>query len=389
MDIKKDEYFLDYIESRNLRDTTIRVQGISMTQYCNLIGKTPTELIEEAKEDQKNIPWAKERRIKRYLVKFLHFMKEKKLSPSTIETRMGHIRSFYIEEEIQLPKVRLNNDRKNREQVTHTDIPTRDDIAYALQFCSIKLRAIIMLMASSGMAHVDVRHLTIEDLYRSLNLEFKLPVDIPMLESFIKENKDYCPIFRKKRIKTDAPFTTFCTPETLKAIVDYIRNRSKPYESKDDTLFGYENQQGGNSLENMIRRVNDKANFGWQGTSRFFTAHKMRKFFTTTLYANRIPELTIRWYLGHKVDKTTDAYFKTNIKTHLKEYERLIPDLTFTKKIEILETDARTLQKMAEEITDLKARMEEQDRQLAEKDKLWALDRKKELIEIDKSKRKQ
>lgn len=388
MNVKEDEKFLDYVELRGLRDTTIRVQAISMNQYCELIDKTPTELIKEAREDQENIPWVNDRRIKNYLIKFLRDMKDKKLSPSTIRTRMGHIRSFYIEYEIDLPKVRLNLDKNSSKQQTHKDIPDRDDIAYALQFCSIKLRAIIMLMASSGMAHIDVRHLTIEDLYRSLELKFKLPVDIPMLETFREENKDYCPIFQKKRIKSGVPFTTFCTPETLNAIVDYMRTRENPYESKDDTIFGYESQKGGNSLENMIRRVNDKANFGWQGTSRFFTAHKMRKFFTTTLYANRVPELAIHWYLGHRVPKTTDAYFKTNLKTHRKEYERMVPDLTFTKKIEILETDAKTLKMMAEEITKLQNQVKKQDEELKAQKLQYALDRKKELDEIDKSKRK-
>lgn len=96
------------MELRGLRDTTIRVQSISMNQYCELIGKTPTELINEAREDQENIRWVKKRRIKSYLIKFLRFMKDKNLSPSTTETKMGHIRSFYIEYEIELPKVRLN-----------------------------------------------------------------------------------------------------------------------------------------------------------------------------------------------------------------------------------------------------------------------------------------
>lgn len=82
-----------------------------------------------------------------------------------------------------------------------------------------------------------------------------------------------------------------------------MRTREKPYELKNDTIFGYENQQGGNSLENMIRRVNDNANFGWQGTSRFFTAHKMRKFFTTTLYANHVPSCRFTGTLGIRLIK--------------------------------------------------------------------------------------
>ncbi len=48
--IKKDTHFIDFIDSRDLRESTIKHYAKRLTTFCNLIGKTPTELIEEAEE---------------------------------------------------------------------------------------------------------------------------------------------------------------------------------------------------------------------------------------------------------------------------------------------------------------------------------------------------
>jgi len=47
-----DPYFIDFVRSRDYREATIKVHRISLRDYCNLIGKTPTQIIDEAEKEE-------------------------------------------------------------------------------------------------------------------------------------------------------------------------------------------------------------------------------------------------------------------------------------------------------------------------------------------------
>jgi integrase len=79
------------------------------------------------------------------------------------------------------------------------------------------------------------------------------------------------------------------------------------------------------------RELNDKCGFGKQGRSRFFTSHKLRKYFATTLEANGMPHLMTRWLMGHSIESLTNSYFKPDIRQMKNRYIEMLPFLSLEK----------------------------------------------------------
>lgn len=374
MNILDDSKFQNFIQSRDLRSNTIRNYRGSLERYCGLLNKAPTELIKEAREDQQNIPWIDDRRITDYFLRFKNYLESEnsefmngKLEYRSKLNYFRIIKTFYIHYNIDLPKVRIKQ-REKKKRETIDNIPNHDHITKALELSNIKYRAIIALMASSGIASVDIRNLSIGDFYTSLGMSKPdFPLDISELKTFISENPGYCPMFNGTRVKSDIDYTTFCTPESAKFIVNYIENQNRGsyshvHNSANDPLFL---SRTGKKLDptafgRYFRRVNDNAGFGLISKNNgFFSSHKLRKFFTSVLYKNNIPELSIHWYLGHKVPEVTESYFKMSVKTHRKEYERLVPHLTFIEKIREIETTPKAIRELTKAFEEEKIKNKE------------------------------
>lgn len=117
------------------------------------------------------------------------------------------------------------------------------------------------------------------------------------------------------------PYITFNSPESNKAIVEYILDRernNKTFKTSDERLFttatGKPISDAAHSL--LFRRLNQRAGLGYRSESRnFFTSHMLRKMFTTTLYKAGVDKLAIDWMLGHKINPITESYFKADVKT--------------------------------------------------------------------------
>ena len=64
MEIKKIPYIKEFILNRNLKPATIRSYTRKLQIYCEITGLNPTQLIEQAEEDEDNGIRLRKRRIK-------------------------------------------------------------------------------------------------------------------------------------------------------------------------------------------------------------------------------------------------------------------------------------------------------------------------------------
>lgn len=99
-----------------------------------------------------------------------------------------------------------------------------------------------------------------------------------------------------KRYKTGKGYITFSSPESIQMMVHYLIDRilqNRPIMSLDDWLFeSLGKQLRVNTINPYFRSLNDRCEFGFVGNNRFFTSHKLKKYFASTLHKNKIPELT-------------------------------------------------------------------------------------------------
>lgn len=350
MDIRDDPKIVNLIRSRDLAPKTAESYILHIKKYCDFQGMSPADLIKEAREDQINEPWMDDRRIKKRLMDYNEHIEHN----YTYKTRIlanGVIRTFYNEYEVQLPKIKIKQDLDDLAKEKKTTIPTIDHIREAVENSrSPKYRAMIILLATSGMAINELLHLTLQDYYEAIGYEKYNPYTLTELNDLVPENT--VPKFTIFRRKTRINYTTFCTPEAMKYINEYLKkqytNKPKPKNPKTKLFVpfqSYKNTTGiisRNSVSTYFRKLNEEMGWGKSGKFIFFHPHSLRKFFATTLTANRVPELYVHWFLGHKVSPVTDAYFKP---TRLREeYLRIVPYLSIEKVKTRTLTDERLLE---------------------------------------------
>ena len=106
-DIKNDPYMKDFLRSRRIRDTTKVAYIERLTSFCNFINKKPTELIDEAEEEQDRGIKSRKRTIRQYFLDFIELEENEGKSHHTIKARVDLVKSFYNSFDIETPKFSL------------------------------------------------------------------------------------------------------------------------------------------------------------------------------------------------------------------------------------------------------------------------------------------
>lgn len=378
LEIQEDPVFASYLEEKLLKPSTIENYSYHMQRYCNSTGMTPTQLLEEAEnEEEERIPLRKSK-LKEHLKNFELFLIVKDYSKKHQESAMGSIRNFYSWHDIQLPRPRPNRTKKTHETID--DIPSREDIKKAVTQCNLKYKAIILLMASSGMGSAEVRSLKVQDFLDSLSEYFRRPLKMPLdIDNIRKrlEGKIVIPSFNIERIKTSMPYTTFASPESINAIFEFLD--AYPPNSPDNFLFPITIKNKNKQIQESgftkyFSRLNDICGFGQVNRTKKFHSHALRKYFASTLINKDIKQWSIDFMLGHAVkNRTTGAYFKPDPAQIKNDYLKIVEDLSIIEEFDVkhLETDEykelqelkRAEKERKDENIKLKEQMQKQEEQ--------------------------
>ena len=331
-DMKLQQMFI----RKNLSKSRIDLNIIAFTKMYELTGLTPTELIEEALEEQKpkiinNQICFKEindRKITRYLYNYYFYLQQENYKIQTIQTRMSTVRAFYNEYDVELPKnIQLQN---NKPLITEGDLPTRKDILKAIQSTNNKRnKAIIYFLSSTGIRTSDALEFKVKDLiqacghYNISSLKELLDVDA----TNIIPNFYFRP---QKTIRSGNVCCTFCTPEAFAALQNYLRTR--PYLNEDSYLFTnrFNEKLSRDAVIRIFKAINDNE-FGYVNQERFFKAHNLRKWFVSQCNQHSGDLLKVHILAGHSISKIDATYNEINVDVMRRFYTRLIPYLTINK----------------------------------------------------------
>jgi integrase len=308
-------------------------------EMYDLTGLTPSELIAEAKEEQKPsldknnqiiFKDVDDRNVTEYIYRFHAFMENKKLKSSTIKTKMGVVRSFYKNFKIELPdNIQITIPHQI---IREGDIPNLEDIKKGVDLTKhLKYKAIILLIATSGIRSGDVRHFTVGDFLNATK-EYHNGT----LDDLLHSKKDIIPTWDfvpRKTLKQSNICITFNTPEASRYIIDYLKQRIERGETLNNDSFLFrsaKSKQYSNkgflwvfSSVNKELFGNDKHNRG------FFRAHNLRKFFLSTFRQKTNDSFTIKVVAGHSLRKNNDENYQ-EIPTYeiKKQYKLVIPFLS-------------------------------------------------------------
>jgi integrase len=249
------------------------------------------------------------------IIDFIIYLKnDRKLAPATINLHVAALHHFYEMNDVELKWNKIKSFKDEFHNVVEDRPYTREEIKLLVDRADLRNKAIILLMASSGLRIGAIPELRFRDLE---------PID--------KYNLYKITVYKKSKAK----YSTFCTPECRKTIEDYIKWRESVGEAikpdspvfrkafdRNDLLQVQNNPQPLNLhsidwiLNDLLhctgirtRNRKDSSENIKKERREVMQAHGFRKFFDTTCTLNGMDGLYVEKLMGHDIGIKTH-YFK-------------------------------------------------------------------------------
>jgi site-specific recombinase XerD len=301
--------------------------------FCETVGKTPTELMDESIKEIKEGKLKSERKTVNYIMQYKDYLKKKGIAPKSQQLALACVKSFYKTFDIDL-STRIGKIKNVLPLRENQNFLSKDDITKLVTNAStLRDKAIILLMASSGLARTEIVNLRIKDLTFA----------------------DSIGIITVRRQKTNIDYFTFCSPETCTAINNYFdeRNRTDKFKVKNNNDFIFVNYRDGNKVKNMafqfiFRTLAFRLNYTNGKNQILCRSHALRKFFSASLENAGMPKSKIDYLLGHYRNGSDIAYFNPDIEVLKQLYLKYLPYLTFEKEIVVRSFDTKDEKRLAE-----------------------------------------
>lgn len=343
------EEFLD----RGIQESTQKRDKAILEQYLTHVQKITRDntlifedLISQAEDDKDNISRERKWRITLYLKSYHKFLDKKSgYSLSTVIRHYSTVKTFYDYFRITVPDIKKNWTIKPNIE-TIDDIPKKEEVIKALNIASLKNKAIITTMATSGMDSIATRNLKLIDLINGITDYIKYDTTNFNIQDFINkcrtiDDNDIIPYWeglRQKTVRYELKFYTFSSPESFTSILDYLeyplaRAAAKPKEPNDYLFPGFKGRMSPQNMQDIYADINDRLGLGWVGKHRKFHSHAMRKLFANALEDNEVGSRSFDYLMGHSPGKVKGSYVKPKKDRLLVQYKKALPDLLMEKVI--------------------------------------------------------
>jgi len=336
-----------WFDLKNLSPGTQVNYRLGIRYYTEITNKTPSELLQEAEEEQNGPIPPRLRSIITYLVNYKNYLLNK-LAPATANLYFYSVRSFYDAFFIYLPNVTLPKGDIGLEE-NEGKLLSQEEIHKLISVCLPRERALIYLMALSGMAQNEARNLTIKQFLRFASDAIGKDLDdVYDLFKFEKEVLSEVITLRITRKKRTIRHHAFIPPEVSREIITYLKERcygpNEKIRIKDnnDTIFVniYGKKLSRDSVVTNFRNMGQKAGFKREAnTYSFWRAHALRKYYISTIINATKDKMFADYTAGHKINSVDKAYWKFRPEDLKKDYLEVLPFLSLDQaKVRDVET---------------------------------------------------
>lgn len=314
-----DELFQSFCKERNLSPGSVKVYHQALKKYTSFNGMTLQQLLDDAIEDEKQHVW-RERKLLNRLIDFRNYLIEQGYAKEYIQTTVRRVKTFYINYFVEIHSLPRANIMAN----TEIKIPTREDLKTAVDMSKPLMKALILFLISTGLSKIDCLNLTIKDFITATK-EYHTSNDIYEVLKILQDREDVVPTFSLTRQKTGKFHYTFCSPEAVIAIVNYLQSRSDKL-TNDSSLFKISYHW----LTVKFQELNDSLNLGvTQGNEfRVLRCHTLRKYHATTLRNDGLDKDIVNSFQGKAKNRVDAAYFVDTPEALRKRYIEHVDCLT-------------------------------------------------------------
>ena len=312
--------------SKNHAENTRNKFRVTMDSYTAFNGMTLHELLTEADlEEEKSIRW-KRRTLKRRLMEYRRHLVDENYTKNTIQTYMTNVLTFYRFFDIELQKL-PSMTFSDEEPIRYVNLPDKEILRKAVEIAKPRMKAIITFMASSGCGRAETLQITIED-YIEATKDYHNGGSLKNIIETLNQNDEVIGMFHVKREKTGKYYTTFCSPEAVHYINDYLVTLHNI--RLEDPLFQVEYSVLGRDFNNL----NDKLCLGKVRSYNRLRSHMLRKFHASALYNDGMSRDFVNDLQGKTKNLTDQSYFFVKDDDLKLEYINHLHALQITKEVE-------------------------------------------------------
>ena len=326
----------DFLTGIEAKPKTREAYKLRLHLFFQTFGIDARQLIDQNNEDIRNAKLPTERRIFQYLNRYNSFLQGKNYSSNTLSGHKATVRSFLNFYDIQIPNSFKKGKRTRSLPENSNRFLKREQVKKILEHTTrVRNKAIVMIMATSGMARAEI-----------LNLKVGM----------ISFDQNNIGTIRLRREKVEHDYFTFISPETSEILKEYWSERERISKlNKEEwafTTLDYDKQLSERAFHKMFQKINDKAGYehGSKQSLSEIRGHALRKFFSTTMQRSGMVRDDVDWLLGHIPNQMDIAYFgDAEIERLKKEYIKHLPAITFKEEIVIRSLSTEDAEKLAEQ----------------------------------------
>ncbi len=272
-------------KERNWSTNTYYSYNEALKIYCKIHKINFKKLLEEA-QIENNSPW-NETKLKKRLIIYRKYLFDN-YNISSAKAYLLRIISLYKHFEIKIYDLPYISEKrvKKTPPLLFKDLPDQKIIKKAISISPPLMKALILFMVSSGCAKAETLSLTIEDFiiatenYHDIDLINKVDDEL-IIQQTINElinQDDIIPTFQINRQKTNKFYFTFSSPESTKAILNYLLTR-KDKLTLQSRLFKINDRY----FTEIFVNINETLQLGKVGGKNRFRSHMLRKYHASRL----------------------------------------------------------------------------------------------------------
>lgn len=348
--------------TNNLSEGTQENYRIALREFSELIGKNPKELYEEADAEEESRIRAINSKAYRYMLKYKKHIVENVRAPGTRKGKLSAMKSFYKALGITLPEIKMDSGDIGLEENEGKAL-CKEDVQKLANAASPRERALIYLMALSGMGQQEARDLTVQKYLDAAGSAIRKELDnVDELFKFESEVLQEILTLHITRKKVRYKYITFIPPEASREIINYLkerrhgRNEKIRIKNSNEPIFA--NKYGGplssDSIVTNFRLIGKKAGFKRdKDVYSFWRSHAMRKYFISTIINKRGEKIIADFMAGHKISNQDRAYWQANPEDLKNHYMKALPYLSIDEA-KVKDYETKEYQELKEELTKFK-----------------------------------
>jgi len=305
-------------------EETRRSYSKKLMDFLRFAGLNPSDVVAIAIYEPK--------KLEHLLLQYIQELRGRGLSGSTIRQHFQSIRHFLVmnDAENSIGWSKLSKLMPKAKKIGLDRAPTKEEIRRLLQHADIRMKALILLLVSSGVRIGSVEHLRWRHVSEVLH-----------------NGKRFARLVVPWS-KGDVSYITFITPEAYETLLEYKRVRESEGEEigPDSPLFrvakwskasvgekGRPLPASSKVLRNELHMLWLKAGLREPSDGRQHevkAVHGFRKFFATRLENAGVGRLIVETFMGHNISVASN-YYKPSEKELLEQYAKAIPELTISE----------------------------------------------------------